>query len=90
MALSGQTAVTTAGTEVLLNADQRCEAVLIKAMPENTGIMYIGNTGANVVSSTTGYPLSKNEYLVLELKNLNQVYVDSSVNGEKVAWIILA
>jgi hypothetical protein len=91
MAMSGQTTVTTAGTEVILNADQACNAVLIKAITANTGIMYVGNDGANAVSSTTGYPLSSGEApIVLEVKNLNQIYVDASVNGEKVAWIVLS
>jgi hypothetical protein len=90
MAQSGQTTVTTAGTEVLLNADQPCNCVIVKALPTNTGVMYIGNNGSNAVSSTTGYPLSAKEYVVIETKNLNQWYVDASVNGEGVAWILLA
>jgi hypothetical protein len=90
MAMSGQTTVTTAGTEVQLNANQACNSVIIKALSTNTGIMYVGNDGANAVSSSTGYPLNKDEYVVLEVLNLNNVYVDASVNGEKVAWIILA
>lgn len=91
MALSGQTTVTTAGTEVILNANQPCTAVAIKALPANTGIMYVGNDGANAVASTTGYPLKANDSpIVLEIKNLNQVYVDASVNGEGVAWIVIA
>ena len=91
MAMSGQTTVTTAGTEVQLHANQPCNSVIIKALTANTGIMYVGNDGANAVSSTTGYPLSSGESpIVLEVKNLSQIYIDASVNGEKVAWIILS
>lgn len=90
MAMSGQTTVTTAGTEVKLNSHQPCKAVLIKALPTNTGIMYVGNAGDDTVSSSTGFPLSKNETVVVETLNLNNIWVDASVNGEKVAWIILA
>ena len=90
MALSGQTTVTTAGTEVPLNADQPCNAVIIKALPANTGVMYIGNNSSNAITSTTGYPLSANEYVVIETKNLNSWYVDATVNGEGVAWIVMA
>lgn len=89
MAMSGQTTVTTAGTEVLLSSSQPCNSVVIKALTSNTGIMYIGNDGANAVSSSTGFPLNKDEQIVVAIKNLNQIYVDASVNGEKVAWIIL-
>lgn len=90
MAMSGQTTVTTAGTEVQLNANQACRSVVIKALTANTGIMYIGNNGDNTVASTTGYPLSGGDYVVLEVLNLNNIYVDASVNGEKVAWIVLS
>lgn len=90
MAMSGQTTVTTAGTEVILNANQPCRSVIIKALAANTGIMYVGNAGDNTVSSSTGYPLSKDDYVVLEVLNLNGIYVDASVNGEKVAWIVLS
>ena len=90
MAMSGQTTVTTAGTEVILNANQACRSVVIKALSTNTGIMYVGNDGDNAVSSSTGYPLSAKDYVVLEVLNLNNIYVDASVNGEKVAWIILS
>ena len=90
MALSGQTTVTTAGTEVRLAADQPCEFAMVKALPTNTGYMYLGNTGADVVASTTGYVLAAGEFVPIETTNLNQWWVDSSVNGEKVCWIIIA
>ena len=93
MALSGQTTVTSAGTEVKLADNQPCKAVLIKAMPSNTsaGIMYVGNDGENAVASTTGYPLQVGDApVVMEVLNLNQVWVDASVSGEKVAWLLLA
>ena len=86
MAASGQITVTTAGTEVRATA-QPGTAFLIKALPANTGVMYVGNDGAEAVSSTTGYPLSAGEYVLLEMNNLNQMFVDASVSGEKVAWI---
>lgn len=91
-AISGQTTVTTAGTEVVLAvAGTRANgSVAVKAITTNTGLMYIGNAGDGTVSSTTGYPLAAGEERVFEyVGDLSSIMVDSAVNGEKVAWAIL-
>jgi len=91
MANSGQTTVTTAGTEVVMAADQPCYWVLYKGKTANTGLMFVGNGGANTVSSTTGFQLAAGDvgYYDWEgkLGNLNQLYVDSAVDGEGISWI---
>ncbi len=87
MQSSGQITVATAGTEVP-GPDVLGTYFQIKALPTNTGVMYVGNDGSNAVSNLTGYPLSAGEVLILSnIYNLNQIYFDASVNGEKVAWI---
>lgn len=89
-ALSGQTAVTTAGTEVALGSGRANAPVAIKALSTNTGKMYIGNAGDNTVSSSTGYSLSAGDQIIMAyLGDLADVMVDSSVDGEKVCWLIL-
>jgi len=87
-AITGQVTVTTAGTEVQLSASSVVlnNGVFVKALPANTGIMYVGNDGSNAVSSTTGYPLSAGQERFFQVSNLNALWIDSSVNGEKVAW----
>lgn len=88
MAQSGQTTVTTAGTAVVLGSQEvRC-GVWIKAAPANTGVMYIGNDGAGDVTSSNGFPLSASEVIEVFVTNLNQLWVDATVNGEKVAWLL--
>jgi hypothetical protein len=90
MALSGQTTVTTAGTEVALGSQPVNAAVMVKALPVNTGVMYVGNTGAGVVSASTGMPLSAGEVVIFDLvSNLANILVDAVVSGEGVAWLIL-
>jgi hypothetical protein len=89
-ALSGQTTVTTAGTEVALGTGRANAPVSIKALAANTGYMYVGNAGDNTVASTSGYQLAAGEQVTLSyLGDLGDVMVDSSVNGEKVCWLIL-
>ena len=89
--ISGQKAVTTAGTEVQLHASLLANcAVMIKALPANTGIMYVGQA-AGAVSSSTGLPLSAGDALIMDnVGNLNEIWVDASVNGESVAWLLLS
>lgn len=87
MAQSGQKAVTTAGTAVVLGSQEIRGSLLLKALPANTGVIYIGNDGANDVSSSTGFPLEAGEAMIIEtISNLNQLWVDATVNGEGVAW----
>ena len=90
MALSGQTSVTTAGTAVALGSQVVGFAILVKALPANTGVMYVGNDGSGDVTSSNGFPLSAGDVVIFEhVSDLKEIKVDSSVNGEGVAWLIL-
>jgi hypothetical protein len=87
-AKSGQITVTTAGTEVQgPDVSSNSKPILIVALSSNTGKIYVGNDGSNAVSSTTGYELSAGNNIAT-FGNLNQLWFDSSVNGEKVAWFV--
>jgi hypothetical protein len=90
MEISGQKAVATAGTAERLHAGLDVHRpVVIKALPTNTGTMYVGQVDGDV-ASTNGMPLLAGEYQVfLDISNLNEIWVDASVNGEKVAWLLL-
>lgn len=88
--LCGQTTVAAAGTAVRLHADAQVNSALIlKALPDNSGIIYVGQVDGDVDSSN-GLPLAAGEAVVFSfVGNLNQIWVDASVSGEKVAWLIL-
>jgi len=62
--------------------------IVIRALPTNTGAIYIGPTSARAVSTATGYfrncTLEANQTLGLELKNLKNLWIDSAVSGEGV------
>jgi hypothetical protein len=90
-ALSGQKAVTTAGIELALAASMQVQcAVAVKALTTNTGLMYIGNAGDDTVSSITGFPLAAGDVIIFEyVDNLDNIWVDSAVNGEGVAYLVL-
>jgi hypothetical protein len=90
MALSGQKTVTTAGIAVNLGSQAIAHGILVKALNTNTDLVYIGNDGAGDVSSSNGFPLAAGEVVIFEhVSNLGAIMVDSAVNGEGVAWLIL-
>ena len=86
-AISGQITVTTAGTEVQGSNVPLDNGIFIKALSGNTGKMYVGNDGAGAVTSSNGFELEAGQLIIIHVDNLNEIWVDSSVNGEKVCWI---
>ena len=65
MAISGQKTVTAAGTAVQLGSGACMVNLMIKALATNTGLVFVGNDGADVTSAT-GQELDAGEYLVIE------------------------
>ena len=88
MALSGQITVTTAGTAVQ-GSDVPGTMFSLKAHPDNTDTVWVGEDGAGDVSSSNGYPLNFGESVVVEVANLNHLWFDADVNGEKICWLKL-
>lgn len=92
MALSGQKTVTTAGTAVVLGTSQVINGpLMVKALDTNTGIISIGNDGANDITVSNGLRLLKGEAVIFDfVGNLANLWIDSSVNGEGVSWSLLS
>ncbi len=81
----GRVTVTTAGTRVQLSSSSiPVRSVCVKALTANTGNMLVGDS---TVSVSNGYELPKDLSVCLDVNNLNLVYVDATVNGEKVCYI---
>jgi hypothetical protein len=76
-------AVTTAGTRVQL-ALFSCKAVVVKALPTNTGVIYVGGS---TVSSADGFVLSANESVSLDIDNVNHIWIDAEFSLEGVTWM---
>jgi len=87
--ISGQKTVTTAGTAVPLGSQQINGLVQIKALDTNTGVVAVGNDGADDVTVSNGYRLSANNFVIMEVGDLAQIILDSAVNGEGVSWLKL-
>lgn len=91
-AISGQTTVTSAGTEVVLTSSpvRANGPVAVRALSGNTGKVYVGNAGDGTVSATTGYELAAGDQIIFaNVGALSTIMVDAATDGDKVSWLIL-
>lgn len=88
MARSGQITVSTAGTAVV-GTSRVSHLIALKAHPDNTDAVWVGNDAASDVTNANGYPLDPGEAIVVEVGNLADLYFDADVSGEKVCWLAL-
>lgn len=83
----GVTTVTTAGTDVALAASTACKRITIQAQTDNTGVIAVGGSGVDATVATgTGILLFPGDAYELDIDNLADVFIDSSVNGEGVRY----
>ena len=92
MALSGQKTVTTAGTAVVLGTSQLINGpLMVKALDTNSGVVALGNDGANDVTVSNGLRLEAGESVIFDfVGDIASLYLDSAVNGEGVSWLLLS
>jgi hypothetical protein len=90
--VTGFITVTTAGTPVQGPdiAVAPGKAVVIAYHPSNTGLIGIGNSSDNAKLATgTPFILSgAGQAISLMVDNVNRIWVDASVSGEKVMYIV--
>lgn len=84
--LSGQV-TTTAGTQVALAASTAILGVGVKALPTNTGNVYVGDS---TVSSSSGLILQANDSASFDIDDLALVFFDVDNTGEGVSWLAVA
>ena len=89
-AISGQQAIAAAGTAEALGSQPIHGPLMIKALAANTSYVYVGNDDAGDVTSANGLELAAGEVIVFDhVSNLAEIIVDSAVNAEGVAWLML-
>lgn len=75
----------TVGTSIVQGTDSGVSGEFwIKAHPNNAGVVYVGGSG---VTTSTGFPLSASEVVIIKLNNLNSIYFIASEASQKVAFI---
>ena len=85
--LSGQITVTTAGTAVQGPNVAGTNGFYVRALDDNLLQVFVGNDGADDVTSSNGYELSPGESIVAHIDNMNELFVDSLVDNDGVCWI---
>ena len=84
---NGRTIVTTAGTRVVLATSTACKKIDITAETDNTGLIVVGGTTVVAALATRqGVPLNAGDTYSLEIDNLNDINLDSTVSGDGVTY----
>jgi len=85
----GRKVVTTAGTRVQITATSTAiGGVIIQALEANTGKIAVGGSDVVAASGTrVGVVLGAGESMTLGVKDLNAVWLDSTVNSEGVSYL---
>lgn len=61
------------------------EIACFRAHPDNTGLVYLADSSANALSSSTAHvPLSANQVETFQVKDISKVWCNAAVSGEKV------
>jgi len=82
--------VTTAGTPRQfpdVPIPNGCEAV-IEAPTTNKGVMYVANSPVEATDTTLSYALSAGKSIGYKIKNLKQLWLNSTQNGEGITWTV--
>ncbi len=102
VAVSGNTAVASAGTAVILAATtvayRYVRTLQIKADSDNAGTIFVGNDDAGDVTTGNGYPLIPGETLSIDITSRNAMgderldissfWIDSASGTPSISWII--
>lgn len=84
---NGVTTVTTAGTDVVLASSTACKRAVIQSQTDNTGLIAVGATGVDATEATgNGIILYPGDSLEIDIDNLADIFIDSTVNGEGVRY----
>ncbi|TEU00356.1 MAG: hypothetical protein E3J29_01935 [Dehalococcoidia bacterium] len=83
---NGQKTVTNHGTAEQLPS-AACVAATIKALPGNSGNIYLGDSG---VDSSNGHVLAPGDAFNVAIDNLNRFYIDADNDGEGVSYLVVS
>lgn len=73
-----------AAEQIVVASNPSKHGVIVKAMPNNTGYLYVGTVG---VTSATGFPLDAGESITIPVDNANKVYAIGSIDNQAAAWV---
>lgn len=88
MVRSGQVTVTSAASPQQVSANTARRYYLLRAHPDNSGDLFIGNDGDGSVSETTGFMLKTTDSPIDFVGRLSDLYVKAEQDGDKLMWIL--
>lgn len=87
----GRKVVTTAGTAVALATTTAIKRVYIQAETDNTGVIVVGaSTVVASLATRRGVALNAGDTLTLDIDDIADVFIDSTVNGDGVTFTYYA
>lgn len=90
MVKSGQTTVAVAGTAVQLMEDRvGLRHVVLRAHPDNTGVVFVGNDGSGDVTADNGLALAKADAPIELVCRPDGIWCDAATGGDKVCWMVV-
>lgn len=70
----------------LTNQANAMKGIKIKALPGNSGVIYVGfNSG---VTTSNGYPLQAGSEVTINMEDPSVIYVISGDTSQGVAWLV--
>lgn len=85
---AGRKVVASAGTAEALGASTTIKEVLVTAETNNTGMIAVGGSGVIAAEATReGTPLFPGDSVIIQIDDLAEVYIDSTVNGDGVTYL---
>lgn len=74
-----------AAEQIVVASNPATTGVIVKALPGNLGILYVGND--NTVTTATGFPLESGETITLEVDDANKIWVIADIDNQGLAWV---
>lgn len=88
--LSGQSLLVASGVAQVIGVQNINSPLLIKAHPDNTGNVVIGNDGEDDVDFSTGVVLEAGDVIVFNyVGDIEDIYLNGYVENEGICWITL-
>lgn len=83
------TTITTSGTAVQLTATATpCKAVVVDPYETNAGVVVWGASTV-VAAAATRRGARVQGPTTIQINDASKIYVDSTISGDKVAWVVL-
>lgn len=81
----------TSATALTSQSRPASRGVQIKADEDNTGVVYVGNSGLTVLTdeATDGFPLEAGEGLFVPIDDANKVFLISETGGQAVHFLVV-